>query len=221
MLRLSLAILRKDLRLCLARGSGLLRGLLLGLALILLFGLGRDNAMLPDARSAAMAFWLASLFVMNLSFGQLFQLEQNAGAAEQLAICPGPVQAIWLGKACAGFALIFCAQCVFLPATLIFLEQELSGPIWPGAAGLLLVDAGLSALGCLLGGLGNGREGLLAVLIFPLLCPLLLAGCGLLSATLGQRGADCAGWLAIAWAFDAIFFAAGLGLFGFIFPGGE
>lgn len=221
MLRLSLAILRKDLRLCLGRGSGPLRGLLLGLSLILLFALAQDSGTLPDARGAAMAFWLASLFVMTLSFGQLFQLEQNAGAAAQLALCPGPVQAIWLGKAAAGFMLIACAQCAFLPAMLIFLEQELRGPLWPGAAGLFLVDAGLSTLGCLLGALGGGREGLLAVLLFPLLCPLLLAGCGLFCATLGQRGVDCGGWLTIATAFDAIFFAAGLALFGFVFPGEE
>lgn len=220
MLRLSLAMLRKDLQLCLWRGSGLLRGLLLGLALILLFALGRDNAMLPDARGAAMAFWIASLFVMVLSFGQLFQLEQNAGAACQLAACPAPVQAIWLGKACAGFALIICSQCAFLPAMLIFLEQSLSGPLWPAAAGLFLADAGLSAIGCLMGALGNGREGILGALVFPLLCPLLLAGCELLAASLGQRG-DCTGWLAMAMAFDAIFFAAGLGLFGFVFPGEE
>lgn len=220
MLRLSMAIARKDLALCLLRGSGLLQAVLLGLVLIFIFGLAGETGSVVDARTAAAAFWLSSLFCMVLVFGRLFGLEEGAGARSLLVLCGAPVQAIWLGKAAAGFVLVACGQCVFLPATLVFLGQDVCGPLWRWAAALALVDAGLAALGCLLGALGHGREGLLSALLFPLLCPLLLAGIGLGAQAFGNPGED-RGWLALAAAFDAVFFAAGLALFGFVFPGDD
>ncbi|MDE8731198.1 hypothetical protein PZH39_16005, partial [Desulfovibrio desulfuricans] len=41
-------------------------------------------------------------------------------------------QAVWLGKGCAGLALLVLAQVVFLPAAVVFLGQELGGPLPEG-----------------------------------------------------------------------------------------
>ena len=138
---------------------------------------------------------------------------------------PAPVQAVWIGKAVAGLVIILIAQAVFLPAAVVFLGQSVGGA-WPEAlAAVLLVDVGMAALGSLLGALSQGqaaRESLLSVVLFPLIVPLLLAGIRAGAGGLGEAApAEAASWIGLAAAFDAVFLAAGLILFPFVFSGDE
>ena len=130
-----------------------------------------------------------------------------------------------IGKGLAGLLLLLLAQAVFLPAAVVFLGQELTGPLLPGLLILLLVDVGICALGSLLGALAQGggsRESLLSILLFPLLIPLLLAGVRVGALCFGLDSPDGpAAWLQLAAAFDAVFLAAGLLLFGFMYAGDE
>ena len=223
MLRLSLAIARKDLLLTLARGNGLLQALLLGLLLLFVFSLAQEPGEKVDPQAAAAMFWLASAFSQVLIFNRLYDLEEVNAARLGLALCPAPVQAVWLGKLAAGLVLLLLAQAVFLPAAMVFLGQAVTAQPLTGLATLALVDAGMCALGSLLGALGqgqSGRESLLGVVLFPLLTPLLLAGIGGGAQCLGAPSPDGpSAWLRLAAAFDAVFLAAGLVLFGFIYPG--
>ena len=92
-------------------------------------------------------------------------------------------------------------------------------------AAVLLVDVGMAALGSLLGALSQGqaaRESLLSVVLFPLIVPLLLAGIRAGAGGLGEAApAEAASWIGLAAAFDAVFLAAGLILFPFVFSGDE
>lgn len=221
----ALIIARKDLRLILSGGAGLAQSLLLGLLLIFVFSLSLDAGEVMSAQAAATVFWLASAFCQVLAFNMLYGLEEANGARAGLALIPAPPQAVWLGKATAGFVLIAIAQAVFLPAAVVFLGQNLSSG-WPVALmALLLADLGMVFLGSLLGALSqgqSGRESLLSIVLFPLLVPLLLAGiragvCGLTE----DFNSESSSWLGLAAAFDAIFLAAGLVLFPFVFSGDE
>ena len=93
-----------------------------------------------------------------LIFNQLYALEEANNARLGLLLCPAPIQGVWLGKAAAGLTLLLLAQVIFLPASVIFLGQELGGPPLPGLAALLLVDLGMCALGSC-GGSGPGAGG--------------------------------------------------------------
>lgn len=223
MLRLSLAVARKDLVLTLARGNGIVQALLLGLLLLFVFSLAQAPGEKTSPQAAAAMFWLASAFSQVLIFNRLYDLEEANSARLGLALLPAPIQGVWLGKLMAGLALLLLAQAVFLPAALVFLGQSLAGAALPGLAVITLVDAGMCALGSLLGALGqgqSGRESLLGVILFPLLTPLLLAGIGVGAQSLGAPAPDGPGaWLRLALAFDAVFLGAGLVLFGFIYPG--
>jgi heme exporter protein B len=80
-------------------------------------------------------------------------------------------------------------------------------------------------VGSFLGALAQGqatRESILSIIIFPLLLPLLLAairiGAAVLSGT-SHEGTD--GWFKILIAFNAIFMAAGLALFSFVYSSQE
>ncbi len=223
MLDATLAIAAKDLRLCLLRGSGLVQALLLGLLLIFAFSLAQGAEAPLGPQAAAAIFWMASMFCTVLIFNSLYGLEESNGQRQPLLLAPVPVQAVWLGKALGGLTMLAAAQLLFLPAIVVFLGQSVSGSLWQGAGITVLADLGLAAVGSLLGAIAQGqsaRESLLSIIVFPLLIPLLLAGIKIGAGVLsGVALSDISSWFGIAAAFDAIFFSAGLVLFGFLYTG--
>ena len=222
MIRAALLIASKDLIVhCGRKNAGFLQAILMGLLLIFLFSLSLDIGEVMTPQAAAAVFWMSSAFSQVLLFNGLYGHEESAGQRIGLVLAPVPVQSVWLGKMLAGGTLLFLAQCVFFPATLVFLGQEM-GEHWPKALMAVLgVDIGAVALGALLGALSQGqsaRESLFTIIVFPLLVPLFLAGIRLLQMGFGSdRLEDSLAWLGIIGAFDAIFLAAGLVLFPFIY----
>jgi len=225
MLKATLAIARKDLTLTLARGGGLVQALLLGLLLLFLFSLSQEVGEPMSPQGAAAIFWLASAFCQVLVFNALYGLEEVNGARQGLALLPCPVQAVWLGKALAGLILVLLAQAIFIPATVVFLGQDMSGEWWWSLAVLLLADFGMALLGSLLGALSQGqaaKESVLSIVLFPLLTPLLLAGIRVGGGLFAGRTVEgVTQWIGLAAACDALFMAAGLVLFAFVYPGEE
>ena len=229
MLKTALVICRKDLRLILTRGAGLVQALLLGLLLIFLFSLSLDIGDFLAPQAAATMFWMASSFAMVLVFNMLFALEETTSARWGLLLLPAPAQSIWLGKALGGAVLILLAQVIFLPACIVFLGQSFGPAIWLGLGGILLTDVGLASCGSLLGALSTGmgtgqagRESLLSIILFPVLVPLLLAAIRLLGAAFGPDfPADAWSWLNLGFAFNAVFVAVPLVLFPFMYTGDD
>lgn len=224
MLKLALALARKDLSLAL-RGAGLVQSILLGLLLVFMFSLSQKTGEIASGQTAAAIFWLSSLFCQTLVFNMLFAFEEQNGARTCLLLSPAPVTGVFLGKALAGLLLILLAQVLFFPAIIVFLAQHLSQS-WPlGLAMLILADTGMVCMGALLGALSQGqtaRESLLSILVFPLLAPLLLAAIKVFGAMFGeQAGEEIFRWLGFAAAFDAIFLALSLLLFRFVYSGDE
>ena len=157
MLKAACLIARKDLRLVLSRGAGLVQALLLGLLLIFVFSLSRETGETMSGQGAATIFWLSSAFCQVLSFNMLYGLEEANGSRAGLLLLPTPVQSVLLGKAAAGLCIILTAQFLFLPATIVFLGQSL-GDGWPLALlALVLTDIGMASLGSLLGALSQGQ----------------------------------------------------------------
>ena len=228
MLRGALLICRKDLALLGGRGGGLVQALLLGLLLIFIFSLTRAPGETVSPQAAAAIFWLASLFCQVLLFTALYALEEGDGQRQALLLAPLPVQSVWLGKGLAGLALLVLAQLVFLPASVIFLDQTGTGSPAAGLATVLLTDLGLAALGSLLGALAQGaagqggRESLFSILAFPLLLPLLLAGIRTGAIFFGLAETEgFGGWIRLILACDAVFIGLGLLLFGFVYDSQE
>ncbi|MHC1789144.1 heme exporter protein CcmB [Solidesulfovibrio sp.] len=225
MLGAALAIARKDLGLALSGAQGLVQTVLLGLLLIFIMSLSREPGEMSPPLAAAAIFWLATAFGQVLVFNFLYGLEEAEGARLGLLLSPAPAQSVWLGKALAGWVLLFCCQMVFAPAAVAFLGQSVAGSIGMGLVVVAAVDWGLCALGSLLGALSVGRssrESLLTVILFPLLVPALLAGIRLLETVISGRGMETVGaWTGTVVAFDAVFTAAALVLFSFLYTGEE
>ena len=225
MLKAALLMARKDVRLTLGRGTGLLQALLLGLLLIFVFSLSLLPGQRMSAQAAAAIFWMASAFCQVLIFSTLYAHEEINGQRQGLVLAPVPVQSVWLGKALAGLCMLLTAQLLFLPAAVVFLGQEISGLWHLGLGIMLLADIGIVTVGSLLGALSQGqsaKESLLSIVLFPLLVPLFLAGIRIGSAVFSGALIDGASsWFGIALAFDAIFAAAALVLFPSIYNAEE
>jgi heme exporter protein B len=223
MLAPALRIASKDLRLCLRGAQGFAQTALLGLLIIFVFSLSRKPGEEVPALAAAAIFWLSTLFSQVLVYNGLYALEEGSGARMGLAMAPIPPQAVWLGKALAGLFLVACCQMVFALAVGAFLGQSVSGSYGLGFVCVVVVDVGLAALGSFMGALASGRtarESLLTVIFFPLVIPVLLSGIRVLESVITgtEAGLD---WLGVAAAFAAVFCAAALILFPFIYTGEE
>lgn len=88
MLKAACLIARKDLRLVLSRGAGLVQALLLGLLLIFVFSLSRETGETMSGQGAATIFWLSSAFCQVLSFNMLYGLEEANGSRPGCCSCP-------------------------------------------------------------------------------------------------------------------------------------
>lgn len=225
MLRRAGYIAAKDLRLAAGGGQGLVQAVLLGLLLIFLFSLSRPTNELVSPQAASAIFWLASAFGLVLVFNDLFSLEEAQGCRLGLLSSPAPEHSVWLGKGLAGFALLLLSQAVFLPASAVFLGQDIKGDWGVLLLALVGVDWGLAALGALLGALAQGqgaRESLFSVILFPLLLPVLLGGIRIFAGCFsGEPAMDQNLWSGVIVAFDAVFTAAGAFLFPFLYTGEE
>jgi len=224
MLKRSMAVASKDLRLSLSGGQGLVQAVLLGLLLIFLFSLAYPEGQGIPPQAAAAVFWLASAFGLVLVFNGLFSLEEVEGARLGLLSSPVPRHAVWLGKAAAGFTLLLVSQLVFFPGIIVFLGQDVRGPLGLLGMAWLGTDLGLVVVGALLGALSQGqaaRESLLSVIVFPLLVPALLAGITLFAMVLSGTLSDPQSWLGLLGAFDALYAGAALLLFPFVYGGEE
>lgn len=231
MLRLTVAIVRKDLTILLARGSGLVQAILLGLLLVFVFSLSSEVGEVHSARTAAAVFWLSSLFCQVLIFNSLHSLEEINLSRLGLVLCRAPVQSVWLGKAVAGLVLLLLAQSCFLPATIAFLGQNSAHVhavnVLNMVMAVLLVDIGICAQGSLVGALCQGsgsRESMLSIVLFPLMVPVLMSGISLLAqllaynAGVGQASGNSS-WYGLAAAFDAMYIGAGYLLFVHVYSG--
>ena len=187
----------------------------------LTLAMARKDLSVTLTRSAGLV--QALLLGLLLIFNTLYSYEEGTGARLALLLVPAPVTGVWLGKGLAGLILILISQAVFLPASVVFMDQSIAGGVTEGFLMLFLADTGLAALGSLLGALSQGqaaRESLLSLLIFPLIIPLLLAAITVFSAFFGEPASGAlSSWLGFAAAFDAVFLGAGLLLFRFIYSG--
>ncbi len=211
MLRASLIIAVKDLRLLLMGGGGLVQSLFLGLILIFMFSLSRTPDQVISLQSASTIFWLSSAFCLVLAGNMCYNIEENNKAKFALLLINSPRQSIFLAKFIAILIVLFLAQLVFLPAVAIFLNQTFD--LNHSIIAIIMVDLGLAILGALLGALAcgsNNKDTLLSLILFPLLIPLLLAGIKLLTAW------DIS-WFNLCVGFDLIFMALALLLYPFIY----
>ncbi len=176
--RLFLAILRRDIRLFLLRGSEGLAALFFFVLVASLFpfALGTGSDLLKNAAPGIL--WLAGVLALLLSLEAIWHRDADDGTLDLLLLQPVPVWTIVMAKmtthwVLAGFPVILAVMVV---GPMLYLPLATLGVILPS---LLLGTFYMSLLGAFGAALtlGSRRPGvLLVILVLPLYIPMLILG---------------------------------------------
>jgi heme exporter protein B len=190
-------IIGRDLRLALHGGSdGAMVVIFFVLAAILFpFGVGPDSALL--ARIGGGIIWVVALLAAMLGLERMFAADYEDGSLEQFALSPLPLGTVALAKIAAHWLTTGLPLIVAAPLLAVFYHLPASA-FAPLTASLLLGTPVLSLVGSVGAALTLGaRRGgvLIALLVLPLVIPLLIFGAATVDAAIA--GEDYAPHLTI------------------------
>jgi heme exporter protein B len=219
----ALLVLRKDLRLEARSGqvtvtSTFFAVLMVILASLSLFG-GPQSARLVSSG----VIWLSITFAAVLALGRAFQREREESALDGLLVAPLSRSALFAGKALGVLAFLLVIAAVVIPLTALLFSLDLD----KYGAGLFLLALaalpGVAASGTLFGAMTvrtAARDLMLAVVLFPLIAPTLLAAvAGTRELFGGASLSELGDYFRLMLVFDAVFIAGGLALFGTLVEG--
>jgi heme exporter protein B len=212
------AIAGKDLRVEL-RGRHAL-GTLLPFAATLLvafgfaFGPGRDVLV----RTAPGLLWMAVLFAGVMASRRAYQTEAEDGALEGLLLAPVDKAAVFLGKLAAIALELVALVVAALLLVVVLFDLSPRDPLALAGA-FALGSVGLAAVGALFGVVAEAartREAVFPMLVLPLATPVLIAGVRATDLATNGRGGEALSWLGLLVAFDVVFVAVGVLVFGYL-----
>lgn len=187
-----------------------------------------------NAATAAGTIWITVFFAAVLSFGRVWQRERDESALTALLVAPIPRASIFVGKAVATFGMIMIVEVPLVALCMLLFHIDFSPQARGGTAvsasepigfhfssflGLLVMGtASLSFVGTLFGAMTvrtRARDLVLAIVLFPLLSPVLVCGVvGTRKAFEIQPLESYSGFLGLMAMSVVITAALGIGLFG-------
>ena len=185
-----------------------------------LFNFSIDTAVVRPQDIAAALIWMTIIFGGMLGMGRIFWLEEQDGALTGILQSPIPLDALYLGKVLANFvllsvmvALVFVVFGAFFRLRFSGNPVTLFGVVALGVLGFVSLTTLFSAMATR----SSMGEGLLPVLIFPLLVPVVVYGTTATDRLFAGRPlAEVSGNLRMLAAFAIISTIAGAGLFRFV-----
>lgn len=187
---------------------------LFGGVLVALLDLQMDMPRVWKLRGLSGLLWMAIFFAGTLVLDRSFQGEREDGCWNVLRLYPLPLSLLYVAKLLANFLALTVLELFLLPSFAALSDVDLIAHPGSLAAVLVLTNLGFAALGTLLGALTQElrqRTSLLAVLLFPLLAPLILAAA---EATrlliLGDVGPDWWRWMQFIGCFSLLFTTLGI-----------
>ena len=185
------AVLARDLRLGLRHASDLAMVVTFFVlaAVLFPFGVGPEAALL--ARIAAGVVWVTALLAAMLSLDRLFHADYEDGSLDQLALSPAPLAVLVLAKAAAHWLTTGLPLIAVAPALGLMLHLDDAG-FAPLVLAMLVGTPCLSLFGAIGAALTLGaRRGgaLVALLVLPLVLPVLIFGVAAVEAAVTGLGA--------------------------------
>lgn len=185
--------------------------------------------------TAAGTIWIAIFFASVLSFSRIWQREREESAMTGLLVSPIARSSIFLGKAIATFGIIFTIAIPLVAIVMFFFAIDFSPPQTsmraPGAVNdpasthalafaaiMVLGTLALAFIGTLFGAMTvrtRARDLILAIVLFPLLSPVLVCGVAATkSAFSSEPFADYSGFLGLMALFVFVGLTVGVAVFG-------
>jgi len=220
-------IFMKDLMIELRTGEVVTTSAFFGFVVVIMSSLSFYDGADTAAQVAAGAIWLPTAFASVLSLSRTWQRERQDGAFDALLVSPLSHSAIFMGKALGMFVFLLAIEAVVVPIVIVLFNIEVR-QFGPGLLAVLLAATpGIAAAGALFGVMTvrtRARDLVLAVVLFPLLSPTLLAAVtatrNLLDPIQPVPLLELAGFFQVMFIFDVAFFVGGLTLFGSLADGG-
>jgi ABC-type transport system involved in cytochrome c biogenesis, permease component len=193
--------------------------LILSLALAMVISVQIDSPSDQHLELAGGMFWLAAFFAGTVALDRSFSGEHEQACWQGLLLYPVGPGTLFLAKLAANF-LAFCAlDVVLVPAFTLLSGVSLFAQPGPFLATALVANLGFSAVGTLVSALTSGlsqRHGLLVLLLFPLVLPVVL---GAVQATRAMLVGDFSSWwrwIQLLSCFAAVFVALGTLIFDYL-----
>ena len=174
---------------------------------VLGFGLGPQQAAGP---AAAGVLWVAYLFSGVLCFEKTMAWERQDGALLGLLLAPVDRGVIYAAKLCSNLLLMFAVAAVVTPVAIVFFHFDLSAAPLRFLTIIALSMLGFAAVGTLFAAVVSSSRlqgGLLALVVFPLTLPLVVASSYLMQSLADQGKTFGGSGFALLLAFDLIFLA--------------
>lgn len=191
----------------------------LGLLVAVLFGLQIELPGEYQRRVAGTLFWFAVLFAGLPTLDRSFASEREDRCLEGLLLAPVRLSTLYFAKLFVNVLVLAVLAALLLPLWVVLLHVPMLDRPSPMLAVTALGVVGIAAVGtllsALLSGLG-GRRGGLALVMLPLVIPLILAASEATRLILqGTLTAEWSRWVQFLAAFAAVFVVAGSSLFEF------
>jgi heme exporter protein B len=217
-------VFAKDVAIELRTGEVVTTSAFFGFVIVIMSSISFYDSPLTNAQVAAGAIWLPTAFASVLSLSRTWQRERQERAFDGLLVSPLSHSAIFMGKALGMFVFLLAVEAVVVPTAAVLFNIDLTHFGWPLFLIALCATPGIAAAGALFGVMTvrtTARDLVLAIVLFPLLSPTLLAAVGVTRDLFdGQPLEVMLGWFKVMWIFDLAFVAGGLTLFGSLADGG-
>jgi len=185
--------------------------LVLGILIISVLGFGIGSNPQLAALGTPSILWVAYLFSGVLCFEKTMATERQDGALAGLLLAPIDRGVIYAGKLTSNLILMFAVAAVITPVGILFFSFDLSTAPLGFIAIIAISMFGFAAIGTLFSALVSSTRlqgGLLAMVIFPLVLPLVIASTQQVNTMTRDHTAPGGTGLAVLLAFDAIFLIA-------------
>ena len=222
LVRNTLAIAWKDVRLELRSRDTIVSALIFGLIVVVVFNFGLNRTPGSLAPAAPGLLWVAYGFVGVLAMNRAFARELDQGALDGLLAAPVSRDAVFLGKMLGTLAFMLVIEVVLLPVFAVMLDL----PTLSVTLGLiiLLATVGFATVGTFFAAIAaqtRSREILLPVLFFPVIVPVIIAAVEATALVLngGSMLPVWTRWVPLLVVFDALFLVICPWVFGYVFEG--
>ena len=220
-MKAAIAIARKDLLVELRTKESVPAMALFAITTFVIFHFGLDRDRL-EGELAAGVLWVTLLFAAILGINRLFVAEREQGGFDAFLLAPVDRTALFFAKALVLFSFLCALELFAVPAFVVLLLEP--SP-WAGLPELvlllLLANAGIAAVGTLVGALAvqtRARDLIVPLLALPLMIPVVIAAARGTAPLWLQAGAQAVPgrWLAILGLYDLVFGLLAYAVFDFL-----
>lgn len=194
--------------------------LLLGLVTVFLLATQLNVPVEQKTSLAGGLLWISIFFAGTFALDRSFANERDAGCWQSLCLYPVPPSVIFLAKMAVNTISLSLLECVLVPTFVVLTDVPLLSRPLPMMLVIVLGTVCMASIGTLLSALTAGlksRSGLLALLLLPLLTPVVLASAEATRLILvSEIGPTLWQWVKMLAVFAGVFTLAGTMLFEFV-----